>query len=63
MGKILGVPEGRLRRHPFPGPGLAIRILGEVKREDLEILREADSIFIEELKRGGFYLLVELRPR
>jgi len=55
VGKILGVPEGILRRHPFPGPGLAIRILGEVKREDLEILREADSIFIEELKRWGLY--------
>ena len=47
------MPEGILRRHPFPGPGLAKRILGEVKREDLEILREADSIFIEELIRWG----------
>ncbi|MDW8066580.1 MAG: glutamine-hydrolyzing GMP synthase [Aquificaceae bacterium] len=55
VGKLLGVPEGILRRHPFPGPGLAIRILGEVKKEDLETLREADAIFIEELKRWGLY--------
>lgn len=55
VGTLLGVPEGILKRHPFPGPGLAIRILGEVKREDLELLREADYIFIEELKRWGLY--------
>ncbi|MFN3599157.1 MAG: glutamine-hydrolyzing GMP synthase [Aquificaceae bacterium] len=55
VGALLGVPEGILKRHPFPGPGLAIRILGEVKREDLELLREADHIFIEELKRWGLY--------
>ncbi len=55
IGKVLGVPEGILKRHPFPGPGLAIRILGEVKEEDLQILREADAIFIEELKRWGLY--------
>ncbi|MCS6957289.1 MAG: glutamine-hydrolyzing GMP synthase [Aquificaceae bacterium] len=55
VGKLLCVPEGILRRHPFPGPGLAIRILGEVKKEDLETLREADAIFIEELKRWGLY--------
>ncbi|MFN3975751.1 MAG: glutamine-hydrolyzing GMP synthase [Aquificaceae bacterium] len=55
VGSLLGVPEGILKRHPFPGPGLAIRILGEVKREDLEILREADYIFIEELKRWNLY--------
>jgi len=55
IGKLLGVPEGILRRHPFPGPGLAIRILGEVKEEDLNILRQADAIFIEELKKWGLY--------
>ncbi|MDQ7081863.1 MAG: glutamine-hydrolyzing GMP synthase [Aquificota bacterium] len=55
IGKLLGVPREILMRHPFPGPGLAIRILGEVNEEDLEILRKADSIFIEELKREGFY--------
>ncbi|MDW8294086.1 MAG: glutamine-hydrolyzing GMP synthase [Aquificaceae bacterium] len=55
VGQLLGIPEGILKRHPFPGPGLAIRILGEVKKEDLQLLREADSIFIEELKRWGLY--------
>ncbi len=55
VGRLLGMPEEVLMRHPFPGPGLAIRILGEVKREDLEILREADRIFVEELKRWGLY--------
>ncbi len=55
IGKLLGLPEGILKRHPFPGPGLAIRILGDVKEEDLNILREADHIFIEELKRWGLY--------
>ncbi len=55
IGRILGVPEEILKRHPFPGPGLAIRIIGEVKEEDLEILRRADHIFIEELKKNGYY--------
>ncbi len=55
VGRLLGVPEEVLNRHPFPGPGLAIRILGEVKREDLELLRRADAIFIEELKKWGLY--------
>ncbi len=55
IGKILGIPKEILGRHPFPGPGLAIRIIGEVSREDLDILRRADSIFIEELKKNGFY--------
>ncbi|MCX8076549.1 MAG: glutamine-hydrolyzing GMP synthase [Aquificaceae bacterium] len=55
VGRLLNVPEAILKRHPFPGPGLAIRILGEVKEEDLKILREADSIFIEECKSWGLY--------
>ncbi len=55
IGKLLDIPKDILGRHPFPGPGLAIRIVGEVSREDLEILRKADHIFIEELKRNGFY--------
>lgn len=55
IGKLLGVPKEILHRHPFPGPGLAVRIVGEVSEEDLEILRKADKIFIEELKVSGFY--------
>lgn len=55
LGRELGMPESMLMRHPFPGPGLAIRIMGEVNEGDLELLREADSIFIEELHRAGLY--------
>ena len=50
LGKFLGVSDDAIRRHPFPGPGLATRILGEVTKEKCDILREADAIFIEELK-------------
>jgi GMP synthase (glutamine-hydrolysing) len=50
LGRYLGVDEEVTGRHPFPGPGLAVRILGEVTREKCDILREADAIFIEELK-------------
>jgi len=50
LGRFLGVDEDAIRRHPFPGPGLATRILGEVTRVKCDILREADAIFIEELK-------------
>ena len=53
LGRELGRPESMLMRHPFPGPGLAIRIMGEVTREDVALLREADSIFIEELHKWG----------
>lgn len=55
LGKELKIPDEILNRHPFPGPGLSIRILGEVTEERLRILREADYIFIEELKKSGFY--------
>lgn len=55
LGKILKIPQNFLARHPFPGPGLAIRILGEVTEERLKILREADEIFISELKTNGIY--------
>jgi GMP synthase (glutamine-hydrolysing) len=51
----LGLPEEITWRHPFPGPGLAIRIIGDVTEERLEILREADAIFDEELRRAGLY--------
>jgi len=51
----LGLPESIVWRHPFPGPGLAIRIIGEVTWEHLETLREADAIFIEEIRRAGLY--------
>lgn len=54
-GEALGVPGYILKRHPFPGPGLAIRVPGEVTEEKLEMLREADEIFIEGLKKSGHY--------
>ena len=55
LGKFLGLPDELLQRHPFPGPGLAVRIPGAVKPAYLKILRHADHIFIEELRRHGFY--------
>ncbi len=54
-GRVLGIPHSMLWRHPFPGPGLAVRILGPIRRDDLEILREADAIFIEEIRDAGLY--------
>jgi GMP synthase (glutamine-hydrolysing) len=55
VGEELGLPERMVWRHPFPGPGLAIRIIGEVTRERLETLREADSILLDEIRRAGLY--------
>jgi GMP synthase (glutamine-hydrolysing) len=55
VGYALGLPDTILKRHPFPGPGLAIRLLGTMTREKLEILKEADNIFIEGLKKHGLY--------
>ncbi|HSS06197.1 MAG TPA: glutamine-hydrolyzing GMP synthase [Rhodanobacteraceae bacterium] len=55
IGVELGLPREMVYRHPFPGPGLGVRILGEVRREYAEILQKADHIFIEELRRAGFY--------
>jgi GMP synthase (glutamine-hydrolysing) len=55
VARELGVPEGIRERHPFPGPGLAIRVLGEVTKERLKILREADWIIREEIKAHGLY--------
>jgi len=55
VGEELGLPEEIVWRHPFPGPGLAIRLLGDVSWEKLEILRKADHIFLSELRDAGFY--------
>ena len=55
IGAELGLPHEMVYRHPFPGPGLGVRILGEVKREYAELLRQADAIFIEELRRHDLY--------
>lgn len=55
VGRELNIPEEFIERHPFPGPGLAVRILGEIKKEKLDILREADDIFITEIKKAGIY--------
>jgi GMP synthase (glutamine-hydrolysing) len=55
LGLALGLPRDMVFRHPFPGPGLGVRILGEVKREYADLLRRADAIFIEELRAAGWY--------
>ncbi|MDR1650678.1 MAG: glutamine-hydrolyzing GMP synthase [Synergistaceae bacterium] len=55
IGPLIGIPDELLRRHPFPGPGLAVRCLGSLERERLDILREADAIFIEEIRAAGLY--------
>jgi len=55
IGRLLKVPEHIIERHPFPGPGLGIRVIGPVTRSDLALLQEADAIFIEELKASGLY--------
>ena len=55
LGLELGLPESMVFRHPFPGPGLGVRILGEVKHEYAELLRRADDIFISELRKSGWY--------
>ena len=55
LGRELGLPDHLVDRHPFPGPGLAVRTLGAVNEPDLEILRHADAIFIEELRRAKWY--------
>ncbi|RMF99974.1 MAG: glutamine-hydrolyzing GMP synthase [Nitrospirae bacterium] len=55
LGEELGLPEEICWRHPFPGPGLAIRCLGEITGEKLELLREADAIVLEEIKKAGLY--------
>ena len=55
LGLALGLPRDMVFRHPFPGPGLGVRVLGEVKRDYVELLQHADSIFIEELRNSGWY--------
>ena len=55
LGYALGLPKALIGRHPFPGPGLAVRVLGEITRDRLEILREADVRFIEEIRNAGLY--------
>lgn len=55
MGRTLGLPEDRVMRHPFPGPGLAVRIVGCVDSQRVKILQEADAIFLQEIKKAGLY--------
>jgi GMP synthase (glutamine-hydrolysing) len=55
LGRELGLPEAFVGRHPFPGPGLAIRIPGEVSREKLDVLRKADAIYLDEIRKAGLY--------
>jgi GMP synthase (glutamine-hydrolysing) len=55
LGRELGLPDHFVDRHPFPGPGLAIRIPGEVTRERLDILRRADAVYLDEIRSAGLY--------
>lgn len=55
LGRLLSIPAPLVQRHPFPGPGLAIRILGPVTRDQVKILQHADSIYIEEIRKAGLY--------
>src|SRR5258708_13221327 len=55
VGAELGIPEDILWRHPFPGPGLAVRVIGAITRDRLEVLRKADAIFLEELRAADLY--------
>jgi len=55
VGRALGLPEEYIVRHPFPGPGLAVRIIGDVTREKVRIVQEADAIFVEQIRKAGLY--------
>ncbi len=55
IGRELGVPQKILGRHPFPGPGLAVRVIGDITRDKLDLLREVDAIFIDEIRQAGLY--------
>jgi len=55
LGRELGLPPSFVERHPFPGPGLAIRVPGAITREKLEILRKADTIYLDEIRKAGLY--------
>lgn len=55
LGKVMGIPAHLVGRHPFPGPGLAVRILGAITRAQVEILQQADAIYIEEIRKAGIY--------
>jgi GMP synthase (glutamine-hydrolysing) len=55
LGRILGVPENWVNRHPFPGPGLSLRVIGEVTPKKLDLLKKVDRIFIEELRAQNLY--------
>jgi GMP synthase (glutamine-hydrolysing) len=55
LGRELGLPEAFVGRHPFPGPGLAIRVPGEVTRDKLDVLRKADAIYLDEIRKAGLY--------
>ena len=55
VGRELGLPEIMVGRHPFPGPGLAIRVLGDITRDKLDVLRKADAIYLEEIREAGLY--------
>ncbi|MFL5615773.1 MAG: glutamine-hydrolyzing GMP synthase [Gemmatimonadaceae bacterium] len=55
VGRELGLPEEMIGRHPFPGPGLGIRVLGDITRDALDVLRQADAIYLEEIREAGLY--------